>query len=169
MESMLRIGVITSPHGVHGEVKVYPTTDDVKRFELLEEVYLDIKGNQKKVFIQGVKYFKNMVILKFKGLDNRNDIEGYRNVDILIDRKDAIPLEEGEFFICDILGFDIVEDNGNRLGVLDDVLQTGANDVYVVKTDEGKEILLPAIKECILDTDVEKRVIYVHVMKGLID
>lgn len=168
MEEFLRVGVITSVHGVHGEVKVFPTTDDADRFRVLKNAFLDTKQGKKQVEIGGVKFFKNMVILKIKGLDDRNEAEKLKGIDILVDRENAVPLEEGEFYICDIIGADVITDEDVRLGELTDVLETGANDVYVVTPENGKDILLPAIDECILDVDPENKVVRVHVMKGLL-
>ncbi len=148
-------------HGVRGEVKVYPTTDDVKRFEDLKKCYAVLKGREVKLTPCGVKYFKNMVILKFKEYDNINDIEFLKGADLMIDREDAVPLAEGEYFICDILGFDAFYEDGERLGVLDDVLETGANDVFQFKTDDGKEILLPFMPEYIGSIDTEKKTVTV--------
>ncbi len=164
---MLRVGVITSPHGVHGEVNVFPTTDDVKRFNTLKTVYIDNKKTLLECEIESVKYFKNMVILKFKDHEDRNEIEKFRQNDILIDRADAVPLEEDEYFICDLIGFDVIEDNGQKLGILKDILTTAANDVYEVETGDGKEVLIPSIKDCILDISLEEKRITVHLLPGL--
>lgn len=168
MEDYLRIGVITTTHGIKGEVKVYPTTDDINRFEDLKNVYLDTGKEYLSLEIEGVKYFKQMVILKFKGYDNINDIEKYRGKDLLIPREEAIKLDEDEYFICDIIGSEVFTDEGNRLGILTEVLTTAANDVYVVRNEKNKEILLPSIKECILDVDVANKKIMVHLMDGLL-
>ena len=153
MEDLLRVGVIANTHGIRGEVKVFPTTDEKERFKDLKKVILDMGKEQKVLEIQSVRFFKNLVILKFKGIDNINDIEMYKGKDLLVTREDAVPLEEGEYFIADLLDLDVYSDEDEKIGVLYDVMQTGANDVYVVKTEEGKEILLPAIDECILDID----------------
>ena len=127
-------------------------------------------GKEQKVLeIQSVRFFKNLVILKFKGIDNINDIEMYKGKDLLVTREDAVPLEEGEYFIADLLDLDVYSDEDEKIGVLYDVMQTSANDVYVVKTEEGKEILLPAIDECILDIDLEENRMTVHIMEGLLD
>ena len=166
-DDMLRVGVITSPHGVHGEVNVFPTTDDAKRFLDLKTVYIDTKKELLEREISGVKFFKNMVILKFKDMDDRNEMEKLRNCDILIDRKDAVPLGEDEYFICDLIGCDIVLESGEKLGTLKDVITTAANDVYEVEKTDGGEILIPAIRDCILETDIEKKVIKVHLLPGL--
>ena len=122
-----------------------------------------------KAEIEQVKFFKNMVIVKFKGFDNINDIEIYKNKDILITREDAVPLGPDENFIVDLIGLKVATDEGEELGTLKDVLQTGANDVYVVEMTDGKELLLPAIKQCILNVDLEQQTMTVHVLDGLMD
>ena len=169
MEDLLRVGVIANTHGIRGEVKVFPTTDEKERFKDLKKVILDTGKEQKVLEIQSVRFFKNLVILKFKGIDNINDIEMYKGKDLLVTREDAVPLEEGEYFIADLLDLDVYSDEDEKIGVLYDVMQTGANDVYVVKTEEGKEILLPAIDECILDIDLEENRMTEHIMEGLLD
>lgn len=169
MEQFLRVGVISSTHGIRGEVKVYPTTDDPERFLDLDEVILDTGRKHKILEIEGVKFFKNQVILKFKGYDNINDIEKYLKKDLLVDREHAVELGENENFIADLIDMEVVTDEGKVLGTLTDVIETGANDVYAVKTPEGKEILLPAIRDCILDVNVDEKRMTVHVMEGLLD
>jgi len=169
MENYLRVGVITTTHGIKGEVKVYPTTDDITRFENLKEIYLDTGRNYLPLEIEEVTYFKNMVILKFKGYDDINDIEKYRGKDLLVPREQAIKLEEGEYFICDIIGSEVITDDGKKLGILTEVITTAANDVYVVKNEENnKEILIPSIKQCILDVDIINKKIKVHLLDGLL-
>lgn len=169
MEDMLRVGVISSTHGVRGEVKVFPTTDDPARFEELETVLLDTGKEKLELEIAGVKFFKNMVILKFKGYDSINDVERYRGKDLWITREQAVPLGEDENFVADLIGLAVVTDGGETLGTMKDVMFTGANDVYVVERENGKELLLPAIKDCILDVDLENGVMTVHVLDGLFD
>ena len=169
MEELFRVGVISNTHGIRGEVKVYPTTDNVRRFDDLKEVILDTGKEQLILHVTSVKYFKNMVILKFKEFDNINDIIPYKGMDLLVTRENAIPLEEGEYYIADIIGSKVITDEDKILGTLTDVLQTGANDVYVVKTKDGKVVLLPSIEECILDRDIENKIAKVHIMKGLLD
>ena len=166
-DNRLRVGVITSPHGVRGEVNVFPTTDDPKRFLDLKKVYIDLKKSIIECEIENVKFFKNMVILKFKDKDDRNEMEKYRSCDLLIDREDAVPLGEDEYFICDLIGLDIIDENGEKIGVLTDVMTSAANDVYVVEKTDGKELLIPAIRDCILETDLEKKIIKVHLLPGL--
>lgn len=169
MEKLFRVGVISNTHGIKGEVKVYPTTDNIRRFDDLKEVILDTGKEQINLHVAGVKYFKNMVILKFKEFDNINDIIQYKGMDLFVTRDNAIPLEEGEYYIADIIGSKVITDEDKTLGTLIDVMQTGANDVYVVKTEDGKEVLLPSIKECILNRDIENKIVKVHIMKGLLD
>lgn len=169
MEKYLRVGVIANTHGVRGEVKVYPTTEDIKRFDYLKEAVIDTGKEKINVNVIGVKYFKNMVILKFEQYDNMDQVIPLKGMDLFVTRENAIPLAEGEHYIVDMIGCKIITDDGNTFGELTDVMQTGANDVYVVKTTDGKEVLLPAIKECVLEKDIENKVIKVHIMKGLLD
>lgn len=169
MEDLLRVGVITATHGIKGEVKVFPTTDDSERFEQLKNVVVFDGNNNVELKISGVKYFKQYVILKFKGINDINDVLKYVKKDLMIHRCDAVECEDGEYFICDLIGLKVVTEDGNELGVLKDVLQTGANDVYQVKINEEKEILIPAIKQCILDVDLENGIMKVHLLDGLMD
>ena len=168
MEDLLKVGVITTTHGVRGEVKVFPTTDEAERFLELDYVLLDTGRELRKLEIQNVKFFKNLVILKFKGVDNINDIEKYKGRDLWIPREEGQELEEDEYYIADLLGMSVVLEDGQEFGTLKDVMETGANDVYIIDSAEHGEVLLPAIKECILDVDLEKNVMTIHLMKGLI-
>ena len=168
MEDLLKVGVITTTHGVRGEVKVYPTTDEPERFLELDYVLLDTGRELRKLEIKNVKFFKNLVILKFKGVDNINDIEKYKGRDLWIPREEGQELEEDEYYIADLLGMSVVLEDGQEFGTLKDVMETGANDVYIIDSAEHGEVLLPAIKECILDVDLEKNVMPIHLMKGLI-
>lgn len=169
MEDMLRVGVISSTHGVRGEVKVFPTTDDVSRFRKLKTVVLDIRPEPMTLHIETVKFFKNMAILKFREFDNINEIEKYKGRDLLIRREQAVKLEANENFIVDLIGLSVVTDEGEEFGILKDVLKTGANDVYVIQGKDEKEYLFPAIRECILDVDLKEQRILVHIMDGLLD
>lgn len=168
MEQLLQVGVISSTHGVRGEVKVFPTTDDALRFKSLKKVILDTGKEQLPLEIQNVKFFKQFVILKFKGIDNINDIERYKHCPLLIEREDAVPLEEDEHFIADMIGMQVITEDGNVFGTLKDVMETGANDVYIIDSEAHGEVLLPAIRECILDVDEEEGKMTVHLMDGLI-
>lgn len=169
MEDLLQVGIITSTHGVRGEVKVYPTTDDPRRFRRLKEVVLDTGREKMNLEIEGVKFFKQFVILKFKGLDNINDIEKYRQKSLYVTRKNAVRLQRDEYFIADLIGLKVQDKDGKELGTVKDVIETGANDVYEVEMADGKSLLLPAIKQCILNVDVENGTMQVHVLEGLLD
>ena len=169
MENLLRVCVITATHGLRGEVKVFPTTDDAARFKKLKKCILDTGREKIDMEIESVKFFKQYVILKFKGYDHINDIEQYKKKDLLVTRENAVKLKKNENFIVDLIGLDVVTDEGVHFGTIKDVLQTGANDVYVITGDDGKEYLFPAIKECILDINLEKHEALVHIMPGLLD
>ena len=169
MEDLLQVGVITATHGIRGEVKVFPTTDDPKRFKKLKSCILDTGREKKELEVESCKFFKQFVILKFKGIDNINDIERYKQCGLYVTRENAVRLRRGEYFISDMIGSKVITEEEKELGTLKDVLRTGANDVYVVETEEGKEILLPAIKQCILNVDIEQQLITVHIMEGLLD
>ncbi len=167
MDDLLKVGVITSTHGIRGEVKVFPTTDDPKRFLDLEEIILDTGKEKKTLSIQYVKFFKNMVILKFKEFDNINDVERYRQKDLYVTREQAVPLEENEYFIADLIGLKAVSDEGEELGEIADVLQTAANDIYVIKQEGTSDLLVPAIKECVLKVDIAGGMVTLHLLPGL--
>ncbi len=167
---MLRVGVISNTHGIRGEVKVYPTTEDLSRFDSLKQVFLDTGKELKELEVEGVKYFKGMAILKFKGIDSINDVERWKQYDLLVTRENAIPLNEGEYYIYDIIGLPVYSDEApdTSVGVLTEVLQTGANDVYVVKkAGDNKEILIPAIKDCRINVSLEEKKITVHLLPGM--
>ena len=169
MERELQAGVITSTHGIRGEVKVFPTTDDAQYFRELKKVYLDTGKEQIPLEIEHVKFFKQFAILKFKGIDNINDIEKYKGKSLMIDREDASPLGEDEYYIGDMIGMDVyTDDPAEHFGVLRDVLETGANDVYIIDSDRHGEVLVPAIRQCILRVDTEKNEMHIHLMEGLL-
>lgn len=168
MEQLLQVGVISSTHGIRGEVKVFPTTDDVNRFKKLKQVILDTGKQQLPLEIEGVKFFKKFAILKFKGIDNINDVEAYKGMSLLVTREHAVKLQRDEYFIADMIGMEVVTEDGEKFGVLDDVLQTGANDVYEIKSVKHGVVLIPAIKDCILDVDMEAQKMMIHLMDGLI-
>lgn len=167
MEQFLQVGVISSMHGIRGEVKVFPTTDDPARFKKLKKVLLNTGRERLELEIQSVRFFKQFVILKFRGIDNRNDIEKYKGKSLLVPREDAVPLEEGEYYVADLIGMEVFTPEG-RFGVLKDVMKTGANEVYIIDSDEHGEVLLPAIRQCIQDVDVEKKIMRIHLLDGLI-
>lgn len=168
MEQFLRVGIISSTHGVRGEVKIFPTTDDLRRFEELKEVFLDTGKNQIPLEVERVKYFKQFAIVKFRGIDNINDIEKYKGRSIYVERTNATELQEDEYYIADIIGMDIYTEDGRYFGKLQDVMETGANDVYIVKSEQYGEVLIPAIRQCILDVDIKENKMKVHLMDGLL-
>lgn len=167
MEDLLQVGVIANTHGIRGEVKVFPTTDDVTRFKRLKEVLLDTGREYRTLEIAQVRFFKNLVILKFKGIDNINDIEKYKGKSLMVSREHAVALEENEYFIADLIGLRAVSDEGEELGTLTDVLQTGANDIYVIGKPGEEELLVPAIRDCVKSVDLEAGVITLHLLNGL--
>ncbi len=169
MENLLKVGVITSTHGLKGEVKVFPTTDDAKRFKKLKEVLLDTGKEKIVLSIEQVKFFKQLVILKFKGIDDIGDVQKYRGKDLFVTRENAVKLKKGEYFIADLIGVNVVSEDGALKGILKDVMQTGANDVYVIELSDGRELLLPAIKECVLAVDLDENTMKIHVLDGLLD
>ena len=172
MEDFFKVGIITSTHGLHGEVKVYPTTDDVKRFKRLKKVTLDTgkaRTSGTELEIESVKFFKQFAILKFKGIDSIEDVEKYRKASLMVPRSDAVRLRKDEYFIADLIGLEVRDEDGTKIGTLKDVMETGANDVYVITLSDGRELLLPAIKQCVLEVDVEAGFIRIHILDGLLD
>ena len=164
----LEIGQIVNTFGIKGFVKVNPWVNDVTRFDELKKVYIKIRKELKVLEIEEVKYHKNQVLLKFKGVETVEQAEMLRNSILEIDRKDAIPLEEGEYFIADLLESEVYTDEGEKLGIVEDIFNTGSNDIYVVKNELGKSILLPRIKDVFKEIDVENKKIIVHLIEGLI-
>ena len=154
----LEIGQIVNTFGIKGFVKVNSWVNDVTRFDDLKKVYIKIRKSLKELEIEEVKYHKNQVLLKFKGIETVEQAEMLRNAILEIDRKDAIPLEEGEYFIADLLESEVYTDEGEKLGILEDIFNTGSNDIYVVKNELGKSILLPRIKEVFKEIDVENAI-----------
>ncbi len=169
MEELLQVGIISSTHGIRGEVKIFPTTDDAGRFKKLKEVILDDGKEQILMQVEGVKFFKQFVIAKFKGYDNINDIEKYKGKSLFVTRENAVTLEKDEYFIADLIGIFVENEDGSFQGILKDVLETGANDVYIVQSKEGNEVLIPAIKDCILSVDLDSNKMKVHLLDGLLN
>ncbi|WP_418462005.1 ribosome maturation factor RimM [Frisingicoccus sp.] len=169
MEEYLRVGVISNTHGVRGEVKIFPTTDDISRFKKLKQCVIDTGREQIAVEVESCKFFKQTPILKFKSIDTLNDVERYKGKDLLVSREHAVKLKKNEFFIVDLIGLQVVSDEGQDIGVLTDVLQTGANDVFVVKTGEGDEVLIPYIEQCVPEIRPETGKVTVHLLPGLLD
>ena len=168
MEEILQVGIITTTHGVKGEVKVFPTTDDTNRFKKLREVILDTGKEKITLEIEGVKFFKQMVILKFKGIDTLDDVAKYRQAGLYVTRDTAVKLGKDEYFIADLIGMEVYDEFDQLIGSLEDVIETGANDVYVIRMTDGRELLLPAIRQCILNVDAQGGRMQVHVLEGLV-
>ncbi|MGN0163062.1 MAG: ribosome maturation factor RimM [Candidatus Ornithomonoglobus sp.] len=167
--SLLEIGKIVNTHGLRGEVKVVPWMDYPEDFEELESIFIKTRKEMKPVEIENVRYQKNNLIVKFKGFDDINEIEQYKNCILYADREELGELPEGVHYIVDLIGLDVVNEEGEKLGVLADVFNTGANDVYDVKREGKKNLLLPVIDEVVKEIDVEGGKITVHVMEGLDD
>lgn len=169
MEELLKVGIISSTHGIKGEVKVFPTTDDPQRFKKLKNVLLDNEKEKRNLNIQGVKFFKKFVILKFEGIDDINDAEKYKGSSLYVTRDQAVKLKKDEYFVADLIGLTVTAEEENLKGILKDVIVTGANDVYVIELSDGRELLLPAIKECVRSVDIEKGEMQIHLLEGLLD
>ncbi len=168
MENLMEIGQIVNTYGIKGFVKVVPFTDNINRFEDLKEVYVETKKGLENFEIEEVKYAKNTVLLKLKGIDDINIAEKYKNCYIKISRENAVKLPEDTYFIVDLLGIKVYTDEDIYLGNIIDVYPTGSNDIYVVKNEEGKQVLLPAIGEVIKTVDIENKKMVVHLLDGLI-
>ena len=168
MEDLFQVGAVTNSHGLRGEAKVFPTTDDPSRYKDLKEVIADT-GKQRLVLeIDGVRFFKQMVIVKFKGIDDINEVLKYKGAKLYVTRENAVQLREDEYFLADLVGLHAETEEGKALGSVKNVLQTGANDVYVIESAKHGEVLIPAIKECVLNVDIEERRMRIHLMDGLI-
>ncbi len=167
LEDLFRIGVITEPHGVRGEVKVYPTTDEPERIKKIREIILDDGKEKKTLHPETVRHQKNLLLIKFKEFHNRDEVERLRKKELFVSREYASPLNKDEYYIADLIGLKIIDEEDWEIGTLKDVLQTGANDVYQILMKDGKELLLPAIRQCVLQVNIEEGYVRVHVMEGL--
>lgn len=171
-QDRFQIGVVTQPHGVHGEVKVFPTTDDPAKFKKLKKAYLQTMRETKEVELEGAKFFKNMVILKIKGVETMDEAQLLKQASLWVDREHAVPLKKNEYYRSDLIGIQIYEhaQENRLLGTLTDVLETGANDVYeMTLAQSGEKIYLPAILECIKLVDIEKGRMEIFLMPGLMN
>lgn len=167
MTEEFQVGAITQTHGIRGEVKVFPTTDDVNRFKKLKSVIADTGKSRIELHIASVKFFKQFVILRFKEYDNINDVEYLKGAKLLVERANAVALKKDEYYIADLIGLKVCTDTGEDFGTIKDVLQTGANDVYVIDHNNS-EILVPAIKDCIQTIDLDSGLVTIHLMEGLV-
>lgn len=169
MQEYFEVGQIVNTFGIKGFLKVKPFTDEITRFEELKSVYIVLKNKMQEMQIEDVNYQKEMVLLKLKGIDDLTNAEKYKGCYLKIARRDAKKLPKDTYFIADLIGLEVYSDENNEyLGKVEDIFRTGANDVYVVKNELGKQILLPGIKEVLKEIDLEKGKIIVHLMKGLI-
>ena len=170
MTDRFQVGVIASTHGLQGEVNVFPTTEDPSRFKKLKQVILHTqRGEELLLDVVSARFFKKFVIVKFKQFNNINEVEKFRGCELTIDRKDAIKLEPGEYYCADLIGLSIFDEDGQELGTLTEILQTGANDVYeMTKKDSQDKVYIPAIKDCVKEIDPNGGRIVIHVMDGLL-
>ena len=164
----LEIGQIVNTFGIKGMVKVKPFTDDIRRFDELKTVYVEKNSTKTEYEIEEVKYHKDMVLIKFKGIDKVEQAEMLRNSYLTVSRDSVEKLEEGRYYIVDLLGLEVYTDEQILLGILEDIFNTGSNDIYVVRDKQGKQILLPAIQDVIKQIDIENKKIIVHLLPGLV-
>jgi len=152
---------------VRGEVRVLPHTDNPKRFSWLDEVYVD-ERDPKPIAIEGVRFHKELVLLKLVGYDFRDQTDTLKGEMLLVPMENAIPLEDGEYYLFQLLGLDVYTDEDQHLGVLKDVIETGANNVFVVNGEGKKDILLPDTKEVVTEIDFDNGRLTVHLLPGLL-
>lgn len=167
MDDFLRVGVITTAHGVHGEVKVFPTTDDPARFKKLKKIYLDTGKETVLKRVESVKFFKQFVIMKLEGIETMDDALLFKDKELFVSRDMAVKCEENEYFIADLIGLKVINDENNDIGVMKEVYQTGANDVYEIELKDGNTVLVPAIRDCIKSVNIKEGYIVVHILDGL--
>lgn len=168
MENFLEIGQIVNSYGLKGQMKIVPFTDDITRYSDLKTIYIEINKQLKEYKIEQVKYHKNNVLIKLEGIDDINDTEKFKNCFVKVDRKNAVKLPEDTYFIIDLIGLEVFTEENVLLGKIVDVFPTGSNDVYVVKDELGKQILLPAISEVIKNVDIPNKKMIVNLIKGLV-
>lgn len=169
MQEEFQVGAIASVHGIKGEVKVFPTTDEPEKFKKLKTVQLRTEKEEREVHLQSARFFKNMVIVKFAEFDSPEEAQKYRGASLWIPRKQAVPLKEDEYYRADLMGLTVVNEEGKEIGVLTDVLETGANDVYEITLADKRVALFPAIKDCIKEVDLKAGRMTVCVLDGLLD
>lgn len=168
MTKYLEIGQIVNTFGIKGMVKVKPFTDNIERFNNLEKIYIKNKSGQTEYKIQEIKYHKNMVLIKFEDIENPEQADLLRNSYLIVDRETEEPLEPGRYYIVDMIGLDVFTDDNEYLGKLEDIYNTGSNDIYVVKNELGKQVLLPAIEDVIKNIDMDNKKVIVHLIPGLV-
>lgn len=164
----IRVAKVINTHGVHGEVKAIPLSDFPERYAYLKRVF--VEGDEiKECTVQSARWNKNMLLLKFEGIENANDAALLKNKYLAIDRQEAVLLPEDEYYIFEIIGMEVVDINGQRIGTIKDVLQNPANDVYVIRDEENREILVPALKSIVKQVDLERKTMIVELPPGLVD
>ncbi len=168
MHEYLQVGKICNTHGIKGEVKVIPLTDNPERFKSLKSVLIETEGTNKQYDIESVRYSKNLVLLKLKNIDSMDDAQRLKDMYIVINRENALRLPPQSYYICDLVGCSVYDAaNGKKLGILSDVLKTGSNDVYVVRDENNKELLIPALKSVVKRVSIEDKAIDVELPEGL--
>lgn len=167
MENYFEIGKIVGTHGLKGTLRVFPTTQDPTRFELLKQLIIENRGEKHTFHIEKIGYHKKFVLVTVKELKDINEAELYKGATILIPEKEALPLEENEYYMRDLYGLTVITQEGEELGILADIYQTGANDVYAVRKEGQKDLLIPAIKQCILSIDIVHKKMVVKLLEGL--
>jgi len=164
----IEIGQIVNTNGLKGVVKVNPFTDDISKFEDLKYVYIQLKNELKKVKIEQVRYNKNQVLLKLEGIDSIEEAEKYRNFYLKTEKESQEDLGEDTYYIVDLIGLDVYSDKNEYLGKIEDVFPTGSNDVYVVKDNLGKQILIPAIADVVKEVDLKNKKMIINLIPGLV-
>ena len=167
--SLLEVGKIVNTHGLRGEVKVVAWTDSPDDFEKIKTVYIKMKSEQISLKIKSIKYQKNNLIIKFDEFNNINEVLPYKNAVLYADREELGPLDEGVYYIVDLIGLDVITDDGEKVGVICDVFNAGASDIYDVKREGKKNLLLPVIDEVVKEVDLENGRVVVNIMEGLDD
>ena len=169
MTDRFQVGTVAGTHGIKGDIRVFPTTDDRSRFYKLKKVYVEIDGRERKLTVSNVRMQAKFVLMHLSGYDTPEDARMLLRKSLMIGREDLMPLPEGRYYIADLIGLRVITDEDCELGILNDVIRTGANDVYSVRTPEGKDVLIPVIRDCILDVQPEEGYIRVHLLPGLLD
>lgn len=168
MIQYLKVGQIINTHGVNGELKIYPLTDDIKRFKKLKHVFIKSDNNYIEYDILSVKFINQLVIIKLSGIDDMDKALELKKEYLYIDRKNAVKLPEDSYFIADLIGMDVITQEGVVIGSIASVFSTGSNDVYEIKDNTGKSFLIPAIKDVIKKVEIENKRMYINLLEGLI-
>ena len=167
IDDLFRIGIITQAHGILGEVKVFPTTDDPGRIGKIKEIYMSVNNHLYVVHPEKVRFQKNLLLIKFKEISDRDLALEIQKNELYVTRDNAVKLSDDEYYINDLIGLLCYDENDVEIGVLSDVFSTGANDVYEIKKKDGNTFLLPAIKQCVLAVNISEGKMLIHVMEGL--